>query len=104
MGGGNQNYAGLQIDEVNGTFGWADYSSFSVMNVVCANKLESQAEDKKKTAKLINKLYSSGSSVTILSTTKLATNLTICEEFNLSIDLRLRNQSISEWITIFSLE
>ena len=32
---GNQNYAGFQINGVNGTARWADYSSTNQLNVVC---------------------------------------------------------------------
>ena len=58
---------------------------------------------KKETAKVKHEVYSSGSSVTTLSTKTLAENLTICEEWKLSIDLNLPNRSTTEWKNIFSL-
>ena len=58
---------------------------------------------KKETAKVKHEVYSSGSSVTTLSTKTLAEDLTICEEWKLSIDLNLPNRSTTEWKNIFSL-
>ena len=42
--GGNQSYAGFQINGVDGNIGWADFRSVYVMNVVCAKKGQSQGE------------------------------------------------------------
>ena len=50
-----------------------------------------------------HKAYSSGSLVTILSTETLAEHLTLCKDWNLSIDLKLPNRSSTEWRNIFSL-
>ena len=58
---------------------------------------------KKETAKVKHEVYSSGSSVTTLSTKTLAEDLTICEEWKLSIDLKLPNRSTTEWRNIFVL-
>ena len=60
-------------------------------------------EAKKETARAKHEVYSSGSSVTTLDTKTLAENLTICEEWKLSIDLKLPNRSTTEWKNIFSL-
>ena len=60
-------------------------------------------ENKNETAKVKHEVYSSGSSVTTLSTKTLAENLTICEEWKLSIDLKLPNRSTTEWRNIFVL-
>ena len=57
-----------------------------------------------KTAKIKHETYSSGSSATTLRPNTLATRLTICEEWKLSIDLKLPNQSTTEWRQIFSLQ
>ena len=59
---------------------------------------------KNKTTELKHKFYTFGSSVTTLSTKTLATNLTLCEEFNLSIDLKMSNRSTSSWTKVFSLQ
>ena len=60
-------------------------------------------EAKKETARAKHEVYSSGSSVTILDTKTLAEDLTICEEWKLSIDLKLPNRSTKEWTNIFVL-
>ena len=60
-------------------------------------------ENKNETAKVKHKVYSSGSSVSTLSSEILAKELTICEEWKLSIDLKLPNRSTTEWRNIFSL-
>ena len=84
-------------------------------------------ETKNETAKVNHEVYSSSSSVTRFSTKVisneqflnfkkirlallpndttevLADDLTICEEWNLSIDLKLPNRSTKEWKNIFSL-
>ena len=60
-------------------------------------------EVKKETTKVQHEVYSSGPSVTTLSTKTLAEDLTICEEWKLSIDLKLPNGSITEWRNIFGL-
>ena len=36
--GGNQDYAGFQINGVNGTAGWASYSGAAELNVICTKK------------------------------------------------------------------
>ena len=64
---------------------------------------EFSVDVKKETAKVKHEVYSSGSSVTTLSTKTLAEDLTICEEWKLSIDLKLPNRSTTEWKNIFSL-
>ena len=51
-----------------------------------------------------HKTYSSGSSVTTLTPNTLATGLTLCEEWKLSIDLKLPDQSMTEWRQVFSLQ
>ena len=53
--------------------------------------------------KLNRKAYSSGSSVKKLGTEILAENLTICAEWNLSIDLKLPSRLGTEMRSIFSL-
>ena len=58
---------------------------------------------KKETTKVQHEVYSSGSSLTTLSTKTLAEDLTICEEWKLSIDLKLPNRSTKEWRNMFSL-
>ena len=58
---------------------------------------------KKETAKVKHEVYSSGSSVTTLSTKTLAEDLTICEDWKLSIDFKLPNRSTTEWRNMFSL-
>ena len=60
-------------------------------------------EVKKEITQVKHEVYSSGSSVTTLSTKTLAEDLTICEEWKLSIDLKLPNRSTTEWRNIFSL-
>ena len=84
-------------------------------------------EAKNETAKVNHEVYSSSSSATMFRTEILtnghflnfqnvhgaslpdditeilADDLTICEEWNLSIDLKLPNRSKTEWKTIFSL-
>ena len=60
-------------------------------------------ENKNETAKVKHEVYSSGSAVTTLRTKTLAESLTICKEWKLSIDLKLPNQSTTEWRNIFSL-
>ena len=57
----------------------------------------------KETTKVQHEVYSSSSSLTTLSTKTLAEDLTICEEWKLSIDLKLPNGSITEWRNIFGL-
>ena len=49
-------------------------------------------------------VYSSGSSVTTLSTDILAKDLTLCEEWNLSIDLKVPSRSMAKWRKIFSVQ
>ena len=56
-----------------------------------------------KNAEIKDEAYSSGSSITTVSTMKLAEDLTICDEWKLSIDLKLPNRSTTEWRNIFSL-
>ena len=58
---------------------------------------------KNEKSKVKHKAYSSGSSVTPLSTKTLAKNMTICEKWNLSIDLKLTSRSTTEWTNVFSL-
>ena len=58
---------------------------------------------KSKKVKLNHEAYSSGSSLTKLTTERLAKNITICEEWTLSIDLKLPSRSITEWRNIFGL-
>ena len=60
-------------------------------------------EVKKETTKVQHEVYSSGSSLTTLSTNTLAEDLTICEEWKLSIDLKFLNGSTTEWRNIFGL-
>ena len=60
-------------------------------------------EAKKETARAKHEVYSSGSSVTTLDTKTLAKDLTICEEWKLSIDLNLPNRSTTEWGNMLSL-
>ena len=60
-------------------------------------------EAKKEITNVNHEVYSSGSSVTTLSTKTLAENLTICEEWKLSIDLKLPNRSTTERRNMFSL-
>ena len=50
------------------------------------------------------KAFASGSTVTSLTTGILAQDLTVCEEWNLSIDLNLPNRSMTEWTRVFSAE
>ena len=50
------------------------------------------------------KAFATGSAVTNLMTAVLAHDLTICEEWNLSIDLKLTNRSTSEWTKVFSVQ
>ena len=40
----NQNYAGLRIDKVGETAGWADYSRTDFLNVVCTKRGQSQGK------------------------------------------------------------
>ena len=56
-----------------------------------------------KNSEVKHEVYSSGSSVTKLSTEELAANQSICEEWSLSIDLKLHNRSSTQWTSIFSL-
>ena len=58
---------------------------------------------KNETSKIKHREYSSGSSVRELGTEILAENLTICEDWSLSIDLKLTNRSTTERRNIFSL-
>ena len=58
---------------------------------------------KKETTIVQHEVYSSSSSLTTLSTKTLAEDLTICDEWKLSIDLKLPNRSKTEWKNIFSL-
>ena len=51
----------------------------------------------------MKQLYSSGSSVSTLSTDILAEKLTLCEEWSLSTDLKLPNRSTTELTNLFSL-
>ena len=60
-------------------------------------------EVKKETVKVKHEIYSSGSAITTLRTKTLAEGLTICEEWTLSIDLKLPNRSETGWRNIFSL-
>ena len=48
--------------------------------------------------------YSSGSLITALDTKTLDTNLFICENWVVSIDLKLTEQSTTKWSNIFSLQ
>ena len=50
-----------------------------------------------------NEVFSFNSSVTTFSTKTLAKDLTMCEDWILSIDLELLNHSTTEWRNIFSL-
>ena len=61
-------------------------------------------ETKSKKSKLKHKAYSSSSSVTTLSTETLAEDLHICEDWNLSIDLKLPKRSMTEWRQIFGVQ
>ena len=61
-------------------------------------------ETKSKKSKLEHKAYSSSSSVTTLSTETLAEDLHICEDWNLSIDLKLPERSMTEWRKIFGVQ
>ena len=72
---------------------------------LCSKNLKHafSVEVKNETSKVKQMAYSSGSSVTTLSTGTLAKDLTICEEWDLSIDLKLPNRSTTEWRNIFSL-
>ena len=60
-------------------------------------------EAKKETARAKHEVYSSGSSVTTLSTKTLAEDLTICEDWMLLIDLKLPNRSATDLRSIFGL-
>ena len=51
----------------------------------------------------LDKVYSSGSSVTAQSTDILAESLTICEDWNLSIDFEMPNRPITERKTFLSI-
>ena len=61
-------------------------------------------EAKNETTKVEEKIYSSGLSVSTLSTDTLAKDIKICEEWNLSIDLKLPNRSTKDWIKVFSFQ
>ena len=62
-------------------------------------------EVKNETAKVKDEVFSSGPSVTTLSTkiNLLATDLAICEEWSLSIDVKVPNRSTTKWRKICSL-
>ena len=59
--------------------------------------------DNNKKVHLNHKAYSSDMSVIEHSKEILAENLTICEDWSLSVDLKLPNRSTTEWRSIFSL-
>ena len=59
---------------------------------------------KNDTSKVEHNVYSSSSSETTLNTETLAKDLHICEEWNLSIDLKLPNRSVTEWSNAFSVQ
>ena len=59
---------------------------------------------KNDTSKVEHNVYSSSSSETTLNTETLAKDLHICEEWNLSIDLKLPNRSVTEWTNVFSIQ
>ena len=59
---------------------------------------------KKEARKFNRKVYSSGSSIKVLNTKILAKDLTICQQWNLFIDLKLPNRSTTEWENIFSVQ
>ena len=51
------------------------------------------------------KIFSSGSSVTkMIGTKTLKTGLKLCEDWDLSIDLKLPNQSTTQWKNVFGLQ
>ena len=54
-------------------------------------------------AEVKHEIYSSGTPVRTLNAETLVEDLTICEEWKLSIDLKLPNQSATEWRNILSL-
>ena len=59
---------------------------------------------KNETSKIKQKAYSSGLSARTLRTEILAQDLAICEEWNISIDLKLPNRSMTKWTKIFSTQ
>ena len=60
-------------------------------------------EVKKEAIKVKHEVYSSGVSIKTLSRKTLARDLAVCEEWKLSIDLKLPNRSITKWRNVFSL-
>ena len=59
---------------------------------------------KNETSKVNQKAYSSGPLVKTLNTEILSEDLTVCEEWSLSIDIKLPNRSIPKWKKVFSIQ
>ena len=77
-----------------------DYATLRLNELSKNLKNETTETDESKT----EKVYSSGSSVMALGTQPVYTGFMICEDWALSVDLKLTNQSTTKWRKVFSLQ